>query len=131
MTAKLKRIPFVYQTIQMGFDMMIELHLSMCPTNGKPYAWKDSDKVYVDLNDYIIPEEYRKWIQLRGSHLYAYIQWCDESTTSCEIAYFLEFFPEWEEVDEHDWWTEEDHRAFKATLEYLIQRPGYVISWSY
>ena len=115
----------------MGFDMMIQLHFNICPTTGEPYSWLPTGKVYIDIKDYIIPEEYRKWVELRGSHLHSYIQWCEGSTMSCELDYFLHFFPEWEEIDEYDWWTEEDHEEFKAALEYLVKRPGYMISWSY
>ena len=113
----------------MGFDLSIQLHLCMCPQSGIPFAWDTYlGKTYVNLSDYVVPPEFRKWVQARGRHFHSYILWCDESTSSCDVGLFLENFPEWKDVDN---WTEKDHNEFKAALEYFARYPGYVVSWSY
>lgn len=117
------------------FTMNIELHLLMSPSTGKPII---HSKIYeeqsININDYIIPEKFRKWCKCRGTQFHAYILELDnEHHTSINVKSFLDNFPEWEDIKENfsDEWTEDDHNEFREVIEYLAERPGYVLSWNH
>ena len=121
----------------MGFDMTIKLHFEMCSSTGKPYVWRrhTCTKQYIDNNSYTIPERFRKWCQARGSHFHAYIASFDTTNDAMDSEGFLQFFPSWITVQsligDNARWTEHDHNEFKAALEYLAEKPGYMLVWSY
>lgn len=117
--------------------MILELRLYMCSTTGKAYVYNNTDKLYITLSDYTIPEEFRYLCNLRGNQYHAYIQTIETYDNSSDLGTFLYKFPDWNSVknflsyDTENSWTEDDHTTFKAAIEYLAQRPGYTFSWSY
>jgi len=117
------------------FNMKIELHMQMCPISGLPVIHsKIYDEQFINIKDYVIPEKFRKWCSYKGTQFHAYILELDnEHHTSMNVKSFLDNFPEWEDIKENfgNEWTEEDHNEFKEVVEYLAERPGYVLSWSY
>lgn len=110
------------------FNMKIELHLIMCPISGTSIINS------TNINDYVIPEKFRKWCNYRGTQFQAYILELDnEYHTTINARNFLDNFPDWEDIHDNfgDEWKEEDHNEFREVVEYLAERPGYVLSWNY
>lgn len=117
--------------------MTIQLHLQICPATGKPYVWGNATgaRIYIDISTYVLPERFRKWCQARGRQFHAYIESFDTTNDSMDPVSFLHSFPSWEHVraslgDDNEW-TEDDHNEFKAAVEYMAERPGYMLVWSY
>lgn len=122
----------------MGFDIHIQMILYMCPASGKPYSYMNSEKAY-GLPDVIVPKKLCKYLVGRGHIFHAYTEYFNSQETYCVSAEeFLEHFPSWEEVVEHenysdeDGWAVEDHRGFQALLEWCVtQEVSFQVSWSY
>lgn len=118
-----------------NFTMTIQLHLEMCPKTGQPFIISSNNKPeYIDINNYIIPELFRKWCKYKGTHFQAYLLELDnEYHTTMNVKGFLENFPEWCDIKDHNFnnWTEEDHNEFKQVVEYLAERPGYILCWNH
>jgi hypothetical protein len=128
----------------MGFDIQIEVSLSMCPVTGKPYFFKYNEerkqleKVY-GFPDFTVPEDLRNYLQYRGHFFHAY---CDtlenDGGTRCSVEEFLESYPSWDDVkevlkcDDVEYWTVKDHNAFRRLLKWCLQQDCYfTVSWSY
>jgi len=129
----------------MGFDFYIHLCFSMCPSTGKPYVWKHTpegvEKDY-QLPTVVVPEEHRRFLQLRGRFLHIYTDEFNENDIfSADIDALLEKFPGWDfikndtrysEYAENCDWTEKDHYEFKAALEWCLSQPHwYMANWNY
>lgn len=121
----------------MGFDLVIELSLQMCPETGKPFYYdRNFEKVY-ELPELTIPDELKNYLQQRGHYLHAYTEGFNEQEIfDTDLHSFMEEFPCWEEVKEHpnydDMWAEEDHTKFENLLTYLSSCPAsYRVTWSY
>lgn len=120
----------------MGFYVTIELKLHICETTGKPfyYSKKENKRIY-DIASILIPEEFRKSVQLRGSYLHAYTDVFEQDDNSeVEVSEFLEFFPKWKEVKAYssydDTWNFEDHKNFKEFLKWCkTQDVCFYVSW--
>lgn len=125
----------------MGFDLCIQMVITMCPIKGKPYysvyneETKQHEKVY-GIPEIQIPEHLVKYLTGRGWHYQPYIEnLANEGYARVDIA--LDQFPSVEEVKEHssfdeDHWSEEDHNNFKELLEFLNdQKVDFQLSWSY
>lgn len=122
----------------MGFDLFIHLKLTMCENTGKPYYFDKSLVKKYDYPEINIPEELRKYLYGRGHFFHAYVDPIEDQDIGFEVdvCEFLDSFPDWKEVTEHDryddYWTEEDHNNFKALLECLESLPyPFSVSWSY
>lgn len=127
----------------MGFDFNILYGFFICPKTGKPYAFKDDDtKLTQDFTLQVspLPEQYRRFVQLRGPWLHVYTEeFSTQDIFTVPISRLLEIFPSWDYVKAsafcdmlEDEWTEEDHHGFKAALEWFEARghPAYA-TWSY
>lgn len=121
----------------MGFDINIEMVLSMCAETGKPYSYgKDLERVY-DFSTILVPQELKQYLVGRGPVFHAYTQHFNyEDRYNVPVYEFLEHYPSWDSVQEeyadHEYWTEEDHNKFKELLEWCkAQRVSFRVDWSY
>jgi hypothetical protein len=125
----------------MGFDFSIELCLRLCATTGKPYTYGPSFRKNYELPTVEVPEKHRRFLQLRGSIFHAYTEFYNENDIyQVPVDGLLDAFPSWETVKESSWyedyeeedWSEADHNAFKAALEWFVAQPfSFQASWSY
>lgn len=130
----------------MGFDINVSLDLQMCADTGRPYVWGPKfEKIYdINLANYTIPEELRRYAVGRGSIFYVYTKHFNEQDTyNVTTDMFLDEYPSWNTVMESDVyknyyyydndWTEENHNGFKALLEWCARNNGasFRVSWSY
>ena len=125
----------------MGFDFSIELCLRFCSTTGKPYVYDREFKKVFELPTVEVPEEHRRFVQLRGSIFHAYTEFYNEKDIyQVPVEGILEAFPEWEDVKSSSWyegykeedWSEADHNAFKKALEWFVAQPySFQASWCY
>ena len=122
----------------MGFDFFIEGRFGICRDTGKPFYYnKDLTKNY-DLSTISVPQEYRRFMYLRGHLYYYYTQdVVDNDSYYADVSELLEVFPSWEDItskddpEEYDW-TETDHNTFKEAVEWLAkQNQPYYATWSY
>jgi hypothetical protein len=130
----------------MGFDLHINLNLSLDVNTGLPFVWGNNleKKPYVP-SDLEVPLKYRKWVWQRGHHFHYYIRSINESDllSSTNVEHFLEKYPEWADVknwmtldgeDEESYtWTEKDHDDFKEALKWFASKIYiyFEVSWSY
>jgi hypothetical protein len=129
----------------MGFDLNIQLSLTMCPETGKPFYYKldkntgEIEKIY-SIPDIEVPEKYRPYLDLRGSHLHAYTHmYNEENQYDVEVDVFNEDFPSWEDVEstcedscaDHGWY-KEDHKMFHKLIKWCCkQEAPFRVTWSY
>jgi hypothetical protein len=124
----------------MGFDLNISTDLMICSDTGKPYFYiPDGSRMRIyDLSKLVVPKEYRRFLNQRGSifHAYTTCVFENDDITNVSVYEFLEKYPSWTDVKTYDeectYWTEKDHNEFKTALEWFnkdcIQ---YRINWSY
>jgi hypothetical protein len=122
----------------MGFDFFIELCIHLCEETGRPYVYSSNfEKVYELPTLPVVPEVHRRFLKLRGRifHLYTY-----DYNEKADVNSILDTFPTWEEVKESGYyedyteadWSEADHAAFRAALEWFAKQPfSFQASWSY
>jgi len=122
----------------MGFDMSISCNLSVCQATGRPYfIGKNGAKVFDLAQITGVPQEFRRFMQLRGSVFYEYTRSFGEHETIVDAVMFLDGFPQWDEVEQDEGdstlWTSHDHNKFYAAMEWFANTPGpnYLVSWSY
>jgi hypothetical protein len=125
----------------MGFDFSIQLCLHLCPTTGKPFVYDREFKKVYTFPTVEVPEEYRRFVQLRGSFLHVYTDFYNEKDIyQVPVEGILDAFPSWEAVKESSWyegcdgwdWSEEDHDTFRKALEWFAEQPySFQASWSY
>jgi hypothetical protein len=135
----------------MGFDLNITCSLFLCKDTGKPFYYginKISDtkgqsayleKIY-DLSTIVVPEQYRRFLVMRGHFLHMYTNYFNEHDIySCDVYDFVEKFPEWSSLAANENyaeyledWHEEDHNMFREALEWLGTSLGdFRVTWSY
>ena len=121
----------------MGFDIAIEMNLSMDVATGKPYYYgKNFEHIY-DISSIVVPEHLRIYLVGRGPIFHAYTsEFNYENRYNVSVSEFLEHYPSWDSVHEdyadHDYWTESDHNKFKELLEWCQKQPvSFNVSWSY
>jgi hypothetical protein len=80
----------------MGFDLHINLNLSLDVNTGLPFVWGNNleKKPYVP-SDLEVPLKYRKWVRQRGHHFHYYIRSINGSDmlSSTNVEHFLEKYP--------------------------------------
>ena len=115
----------------MGFDMIIACSLGVCPESGRPFIPCKNGGKNFDLSQIPeVPQEFRRFIQLRGSVFQEYVQAFDKTTADAQE--FLESFPTWDEISENDNWTSLDHNKFYAAVRWFANAGvNYMVSWSY
>ena len=82
----------------MGFDINVSLDLQMCADTGRPYVWGPKfEKIYdINLANYTIPEELRRYAVGRGSIFYVYTKHFNEQDTyNVTTDMFLDEYPSW------------------------------------
>lgn len=132
----------------MGFDINIEMILSLCVTTGKPYYLsRASNEYHYTPPSVTIPEHLRLYLSGRGKYFHAYTYDLElaEMGHSVGAETFLEKYPSWETVlefidnqddlqgEESDCgWMEEDHDGFKELLTWCVNQDVFFrVSWSY
>lgn len=122
----------------MGFDIFIQCPLNLCQETGKPFYFGKNGKVY-DIS-IVVPEQFRKFLHLKGSIFQAYIDdFCEDCPSILDIDRFKENFPPWSKVQEYveekeaqHIWTMDDHLSFYDALEWFSkQEAPFDITWSY
>ena len=132
---KIGSIVFIYS--KMGFDINIEMILSMCEETGKPFYYgKGFERIY-ELPILEVPQELQEYLVGRGPIFHAYTDHFNyENRYNVSVKEFLEDYPSWlsvqEEYPSHNYWLEEDHNKFKELLEWCEkQKVSFRVSWSY
>lgn len=122
----------------MGFDFFIEVRFGLCRETGKPYYYNENLTKNYDLSSMVVPEKYRRFLQMRGHLYYYYTQdVVNNETYHAYVGELLELFPSWEDITSKEdlegyEWTETDHNDFKEALEWFTeQNQSYYASWSY
>ena len=120
----------------MGFDLWISCSLSVCQETGRPYFLGKNGAKEFDLGKIVpVPEEYRRFLRMRGPMMYEYTRSFGQYETIVDAVMFLDGFPPWDEVekDERDEpWTSLDHNKFYAAVEWLAHQDAtYLVNWSY
>ena len=121
--------------------------MMICSITGKPFyhgthADTGAFAAIYGYPDVTVPEELRKYLMGRGRHFVAYTRSLelDDLGLNVSVDQFLEKFPSWEELYQHDeiseetldYWNEEDHAKFKKLLEWCLESGlDYRVSWSY
>lgn len=130
--------------VPMGFDIHIQVIFYMCSSSGKPYYFKRNretkliEKKY-DFPDFIVPEALCKYLVGRGHLFHAYTEYFNDQERYCvPLEEFLERYPSWEEVVDHEnysdegGWTEDDHLGFLDLLKWCSKQDvSFEVSWSY
>ena len=126
-----------YYFLKMGFDINIEMVLSMCKVTGKPYYLGANFEHIYDIGDIVVPEHLKEYLVGRGPVFHAYTSDFNyENRYNVSVYEFLEHYPSWEDVhkeyEDHDYWTEDDHNKFKELLEWCKKQcVDFRVSWSY
>ena len=124
----------------MGFDFQIKAELNICTQTGKlyysSYNTKREETKHYDVFSIVIPHKYLKYIQMRGSHLYPYVDNIQHSENKCSVEDIILEFPSWETVKDKlsdsnkDYWTEKDHNEFKEALHWFHrEKVWYVVNY--
>jgi len=129
----------------MGFDLTISISTGIDEITGVPFVYYNNngflDRKPYDPSEYVIPREFRRFIEQRGYHFQTYVKLFEPGRTTANVKDFLVFYPDWFEVkaendiqEDDDWWTEKDHDGFKRALEWMENTsliPIFEIWWSY
>lgn len=129
----------------MGYDWSIILSLRLDPATGKAafYNLQSSRVELTPFNpaDFVVPEEYREFIQMRGHHLQVYTKPVEEDSKEYGVTRYdavpseiLHFYPSWESILEKDPyidWTEEEHTKLKEALKWFDSKGCYKVEWCY
>ena len=110
--------------------MWVKLELFICCQSGQPMIYTST---IIEPSDYIVPQEYCRFVRLIGWHFWEYIPEELRDDNTCFPQALLSEFPEWSSVlssmKEHSSWTEADHNTFKMALEYFASMGGFMIHW--
>jgi hypothetical protein len=123
----------------MGYDMYVILNVMINPISGIPCEYTSNGLIDLNLCNYVVPKEHRKYISNHGWIFDMYIpRMCkDDLSYSVEALYLAKHIPSWEEFKPKipaDWegeWLEVDHNGFKAAMEWFGAKGCYTVHWSY
>jgi hypothetical protein len=119
----------------MGYHITIQQSVSICRKTGKPYYIGPNCEVIYGFQDITVPEEHRRFLHEKNTVYHAYKP--SESVADAVDTVYADF-PSWEYVQEQfggktsDYeWTEEDHKAFYAALEWFASHKScyFVVFW--
>ncbi len=128
----------------MGFDIVIQLTLTMCEETGKPYYLSyDKEKNLLEkiygVPDVEVPEHLRKYLRGKGHFYHIYTGYFEENDSrTVPVEEFLEQYPKWEEVKKYEeyheeirsCWSFEDHKNFKDLLQWCNEAgPSFEVCW--
>ena len=129
----------------MGLEIHIELHVQISESTGLPSVWLKEDDDFFSLvpfdpEDYIVPAEFRRFLNQKGKLFNIYIESFifENSIPEVDCSAFLTYFPSWEDVqnssdyeDCEKFWTEKDHNEFKQAMEWFESKGSFYVTWSY
>lgn len=123
----------------MGFDFSIQMCLHLCDKTGRPYFYNQNFVEEFDLSKVVIPQECRRFVNMRGHHLHVYIQNISKKISTFPLDSFLESLPSQDEVLNYiekngvnTIWTKNDDTQFREALQTLVELgPSFIVSWSY
>lgn len=122
--------------LNMGFDLTVRLNVGIDPEIGIAFVWdmKTNTRMPFTPCEYIVPENFRKYLVQRGSHFHSYIKPYDETLISVER--FFDDYPDWQQIKDEIGtdWKKEDHDGFKQALTWMNTGKNngvFSISWSY
>ena len=121
----------------MGFDLWISCSLSVCQETGRHYFLRKNGVKEFDVTQLpVVPEEFRRFLHLRGHVLYEYTRSFPINETTVDAMMFLERFPPWDEVEQDDGdstvWTSLDHTKFFSAIEWFAYSEAtYLVNWTY
>ncbi len=125
----------------MGFDFSIQVRvLTVCQETGKAFVFQTTKDGFCKryIQDVIVPEEHRPYTFLCGRLYHLYTREVSNADShSCDIKELLDVFPSWEDLEDEnlviEWkWTQEDHNAFRAALDWFSQQKDvFYARWSY
>jgi len=131
-----------YGRVKMVFSLTVEARFHVDPLTGAFYRRlpKDPNKILLISKPYVVPVQHRRFLQIDGDFLQAYVM-DHEGAESNEVdaAFFLERIPSWDHVKQYfienniDWihdWSIMEHIAFVNALKWLAENPGYYVKWS-
>lgn len=124
----------------MASAFMLTLRMFFDPMSGHAlvYSIKDEERIPFKPEDWQIPEEFRRFMEMRGDYINHYVRRVDRILNLHEIdaEIFLDiYFPQWinmkdkEEWDKYDW-NEETHNQFRKCLEWCVSKGRFNISWA-
>lgn len=123
-----------------SFGILITLNLLIDPSTGNAYCGyrlntgKPMTKIEYDPKKFCVPEQFRRFTDMKGSHLYHYINEVSEDTYYCTANNMLLNYPSWSSVSERmggGVWTENDHNAFEEALEWFSSKECFLLTWCY
>lgn len=132
----------------MGFDLNINLTLSMCEETGDAYLGYGKvdgklQKIYYDREKHCVPKHLRPYLTQRGRYLSHYTWDIEQEDCMMEasVEKFYEAFPNWDDIKDEEeiakWEiTEDDHNKFFELIKWLYDMEmkyfaSYKIYWSY
>lgn len=123
----------------MGYDFYIKARFAVCEITGQLYYYSLNPLTrHYDLSKIVVPEQYRRFLYLRGRMYHLYTQdVSNDDWFQTEISELVETFPSWEDIEESGFaedydWKEEDHNQFREALEWFANQDGiFYASWSY
>ena len=126
----------------MGYYMTVTLQVYIDPISGQPSEYTETGLKPINLCNYVVPEEHRKYIRNRGWLFHEYVKLSREDSgysldaTYLEASHLAECIPTWAEFKcriPSDWvdeWTEARHNEFEAAMNWFGSK-GYIVTWSY
>ena len=123
----------------MGYYMYVMLQVPIDQTSGQPSEFNVRGLTTLNLCNYVVPEEHRKYINNHGWIFHEYVpKSCREDLGKhVDAAYMAKYIPDWTTFKTRipsDWvdeWTEDKHNGFKAAMEWFGMKGYYTVSWSF
>lgn len=129
----------------MGFDFYVRLSLSISEETGLPFVYKHDPstktlkRVSYESEKFRIPDQWKKFLYIRGHHMNYYIDAIETNGYGCSVSMdvFQHYFPKWENIEvefkeaRYDYWTEETHAEFEAFVKWCSKKGNFEAQWSY
>jgi hypothetical protein len=126
----------------MVFSLTVEARFHVDSLTGAFYRRisEGLDKILLISKPYVVPIQYRRFLQIDGDFLRAYIMDHEGAESNeVEASFFLERIPSWDHVKQYftensiEWihdWSIADHDTFIKAVKWLADNPGYYIKWT-
>ena len=109
----------------MSFEITICIKLDIDEYSGFPFVYgANGMKIAYTNEEFRVPEEFRKFVRLSGSHLRNYI-----GLPYISINEFISIYPKWSEVsiDPSSAWNEDLHDNYFAALLWFAEKGQYFV----